>query len=169
MLPQNSSNEQSRFLLEVNGSCAPHDRSPQSDLVDLGRASPLFKTGCDPVMLHLHSLRAAKDLHMLVIAFLAAFSLLPQLSLAQESALEKRGEELLQTECARCHAIGRTGTSPNSEAPPFRQLSRKYQIDTLAEALAEGLSVGHAEMPEFVFDADEVAAIIAFLKSIQER
>jgi len=106
---------------------------------------------------------------MLVIPFLAAFSLLPQLSLAQESALERRGEELLRTECARCHAIGRSGTSANSEAPPFRQLSRKYPIDGLAEALAEGLSVGHAEMPEFVFDADEVAAIIAYLKSIQER
>lgn len=116
-----------------------------------------------------HSLRAVKDLHMLVIPFLVASSLLPQLSLAQESALERRGEELLRTECARCHAIGRSGTSPNSEAPPFRQPSRKYPIEGLAEALAEGLSVGHAEMPEFVFDADEVAAIIAYLKSIQER
>jgi mono/diheme cytochrome c family protein len=114
-------------------------------------------------------LRAAKDLRMRVIHFLAAFSLLPQLSLAQESALEKRGEELLRTECARCHAIGRTGASPNPEAPAFRQLSHKYAIEGLAEALAEGISVGHAEMPEFVFDPDEVAAIIAYLKSIQER
>jgi mono/diheme cytochrome c family protein len=124
------------------------------------------KDGCDGQHL---GLRAAKDLHMRLIAFLATFLLLPQLSFAQESALERHGEQLLRTECARCHAIGRSGTSPNSEAPPFRQLSRKYPIDGLAEALAEGLSVGHAEMPEFVFDADEVAAIIAYLKSIQER
>jgi len=35
--------------------------------------------------------------------------------------------------------------------------------------LAEGISVGHGEMPEFVFEASDVAAIIAYLKSIQER
>jgi hypothetical protein len=39
----------------------------------------------------------------------------------------------------------------------------------LAEALAEGIFVGHPDMPEFVFEADEVGAILAYLKSIQER
>jgi mono/diheme cytochrome c family protein len=39
----------------------------------------------------------------------------------------------------------------------------------LAESLAEGLSVGHSDMPEFVFERDEIAAILAYLKSIQER
>jgi|ERR671934_375325 mono/diheme cytochrome c family protein len=106
---------------------------------------------------------------MLVARLLAVFALVPQLSLAEESPLERRGEELLRTECARCHAIGRTGTSPNAEAPAFRLLSRKYPIEGLAESLAEGLSVGHAQMPEFVFEADEVAAILAYLKAIQER
>ena len=28
---------------------------------------------------------------------------------------------------------------------------------------------GHPEMPEFQFDADDVGAIIAYLKSIQQR
>ena len=84
-------------------------------------------------------------------------------------AVEKRGEALLAKNCARCHAIGRTGTSPHPEAPLFRELSSRYPIDGLAEALAEGLSVGHPDMPEFVFDVDEVGAIIAYLASIQER
>jgi cytochrome c len=35
--------------------------------------------------------------------------------------------------------------------------------------LAEGLSVGHPDMPEFVFEPDEIAGILAYLKSIQER
>jgi cytochrome c len=39
----------------------------------------------------------------------------------------------------------------------------------LAEALAEGLSVGHPDMPELVFEPDQIAAILAYLKSIQER
>src|SRR5438128_631210 len=90
-------------------------------------------------------------------------------ALAQDAAaVEKRGEALLAAQCARCHAIGHTGVSPHPDAPLFRALSRRYPIDGLAEALAEGLSVGHPDMPEFVFDADEVGAILAYLKSIQE-
>ena len=101
---------------------------------------------------------------VVVIALAGAPSVLGQ----DRSAVEKRGEALLSKNCARCHAIGRTGTSPHPEAPLFRALSRRYPIDGLAEALAEGLSVGHPDMPEFIFDADEVRAILAYLASIQE-
>jgi len=91
-------------------------------------------------------------------------------ALAQDhSSTERRGEALLAKNCARCHAIGRTGASPHPSAPPFRTLSRKYPIEGLAEALAEGLSVGHPDMPEFVFEVDEVRAILDYLHSIQER
>jgi mono/diheme cytochrome c family protein len=48
-------------------------------------------------------------------------------------------------------------------------LSRKYPIEGLAESLAEGLSVGHPDMPEFVFEPDDIAAILAYLNSIQEH
>jgi cytochrome c len=85
------------------------------------------------------------------------------------AASERRGEALLAKNCARCHATGRAGVSPHPEAPPFRTLSRKYPIEGLAEALAEGLSVGHPDMPEFVFEADEVRAILDYMQSIQER
>ena len=81
----------------------------------------------------------------------------------------RRGEALLTTNCARCHAVGRSGLSPHPEAPPFRTLSRKFKVEGLAEALAEGISTGHPDMPEFVFEADEVGAIIDYLKSIQQR
>jgi mono/diheme cytochrome c family protein len=80
-----------------------------------------------------------------------------------------RGESLLTTNCARCHAVGRTGASAHPDAPPFRTLSRKYKIEGLAEALAEGLSTGHPDMPEFVFEPEEVGAIIDYLRSIQEQ
>ena len=101
--------------------------------------------------------------------FLGLAGMVAQTGVAQDQALEKRGEELMRTECSRCHAVLRTGESPNSAAPPFRTLSRKYPIEGLAESLAEGLSVGHPDMPEFVFEPDEIAAILAYLKSIQER
>jgi cytochrome c len=80
-----------------------------------------------------------------------------------------RGEFLLRTHCARCHAVGRTGVSLHPEAPPFRTLSRKYKIEGLAEALAEGISTGHPDMPEFVFAADDVGSIIDYLQSIQQQ
>jgi cytochrome c len=102
--------------------------------------------------------------------FVLALGMMPQMAIAQDTkSLEMRGEELLGDKCARCHAIARTGESPRSAAPPFRTLSRNYPIEGLAESLAEGLSVGHPDMPEFVFQPDEIAGILAYLKSIQER
>ena len=105
----------------------------------------------------------------LLVAIIAAVTMGHPVSAQDRAAPEKRGEALLAKNCARCHAIGRTGASPHSQAPPFRTLSRKYPIEGLAEALAEGIFVGHPDMPEFVFEADEVGAILAYLKSIQER
>jgi cytochrome c len=84
-------------------------------------------------------------------------------------ALEGRGEGLLTSNCARCHAVGRTGNSTHPQAPPFRTLGQRYPIEVLAEALAEGLSSGHPDMPEFRFEIDDVNAILAYLESIQEK
>ncbi len=81
----------------------------------------------------------------------------------------KRGQELLARDCSSCHAIGRTGESPHRLAPPFRTLGKRYPIESLEEALGEGIMSGHPDMPEFSFEADEVGAIIAYLKSIQQR
>jgi cytochrome c len=84
-------------------------------------------------------------------------------------ALERRGEDLLSTYCARCHAIGRSGASSHPQAPAFRTLGLRYPIENLAEGLAEGLSSGHSDMPEFRFEVDDVDAILAYLESIQEK
>jgi mono/diheme cytochrome c family protein len=102
-----------------------------------------------------------------IIAVLAS-SCIPRLA-AGQGAMLQRGEELLAANCSRCHAIGRTGASAHAAAPAFRTLSRKYPIEGLAEALAEGLSVGHPDMPELAFEAEDVGAILDYLKSIQER
>lgn len=81
----------------------------------------------------------------------------------------KIGEGLLTRDCGRCHAVGRTGDSPRSDAPAFRTLAQRYPIESLEEALGEGIMSGHPDMPEFNFDADQVGAIIGYLKSIQQR
>jgi mono/diheme cytochrome c family protein len=80
----------------------------------------------------------------------------------------KQGETLLTRDCGRCHATGRAGDSPRKDAPVFRSLGKRYPIESLEEALGEGIMSGHPDMPEFKFDADDVGAIIAYLKSIQQ-
>lgn len=81
----------------------------------------------------------------------------------------KLGEQLLTRDCASCHAVGRSGVSPHQGAPAFRTLGQRYPVESLEEALGEGIMSGHPDMPEFSFDADQVGAIIDYLKSIQTR
>jgi mono/diheme cytochrome c family protein len=81
----------------------------------------------------------------------------------------KLGEALLTKNCSSCHAVGRSGESTHKEAPAFRTLATRYPIESLEEALGEGIMSGHPDMPEFKFDADEVGGIIGYLKSIQQR
>ena len=88
---------------------------------------------------------------------------------AQMSPSEQRGYNIARTNCARCHSIDKVTPSPLSAAPPFRTLHLRYPVETLEEALGEGIVTGHPAMPEFSFDADEVGAIIDYLKSIQQR
>lgn len=78
-----------------------------------------------------------------------------------------RGHALVERNCGVCHAVGRADTSANPAAPAFRELHRRYPVENLAEALAEGILTGHPQMPEFAFPPDDVSAIIAYLKSIQ--
>mgnify|MGYP005854135397 CR=1 FL=1 len=93
--------------------------------------------------------------------------LAPSAARAADKGLENKGEALVRANCARCHAIGKEGESPNKEAPPFRTLSKKYPVEDLAESLAEGIVSGHPDMPIFVFNAHDVEAIIQYLDSIQ--
>jgi mono/diheme cytochrome c family protein len=82
-----------------------------------------------------------------------------------------RGAAIARNNCGACHAISRTGASPNPKSPPFRELARRYPLSNLEEALAEGIVVGHEglEMPRFKLDAAEIEAILAYLGSIQKR
>jgi mono/diheme cytochrome c family protein len=79
-----------------------------------------------------------------------------------------RGQHLAETHCATCHAIGPDGVSPHGEAPPFRTLSRRYPISSLEEAFAEGVLVGHPDMPRFQLEPSDVDALIAYMYTVQE-
>jgi len=102
---------------------------------------------------------------LLIPAFLAVLG--TQQALAQEGRIQ-RGQTFVQTNCSQCHAVGRYGESPLREAPPFRILHTKYPIESLAEALAEGIITGHPSMPEFQLDPAQINDVIAYLKSVQQ-
>ena len=87
---------------------------------------------------------------------------------AQEKNLAEEGRMLAERHCARCHAIDRSDVSKLSEAPPFRTFSAKWPVETLEEALAEGIVTGHPDMPVFQFEPDQIAALLEHLTAIAE-
>ena len=85
---------------------------------------------------------------------------------AQEPPIQ-RGRAFAQANCARCHAIGRSGESPLPKAPPFRTLHERYPVEDLEESLAEGIRTGHPAMPEFALDENQIRDQISYLKSLE--
>ena len=78
------------------------------------------------------------------------------------------GKAVAQANCAPCHAIGLTGASPLKEAPPFRDIIKRYPVENLEEAFAEGIAVGHRAMPEFRFAPDTIGDLLSYLDSLGE-
>ncbi|WP_156940062.1 c-type cytochrome [Mesorhizobium sp. LNHC209A00] len=87
---------------------------------------------------------------------------------ALADSLTDHGKALVEVNCARCHAIGKTDKSSHPDAPAFRTLSKRYPITDLEEALAEGISTGHPDMPEWIASPDQIDAIIAYISTLQQ-
>lgn len=84
-----------------------------------------------------------------------------------DQELAARGKDLVTEKCSKCHAILMTGDSPFAEAPPFRKLATAWNPESLAEAFAEGIVVGHPDMPQFVFEPDQIGELIEYFKSLR--
>jgi len=87
-------------------------------------------------------------------------------ALAATSA-EQRGKAFARANCARCHAIDRVSKSPLRIAPPLRTLHQRYPIEALEEALAEGISTGHPDMPAFELNPDQIHDLLSYLKTLE--
>jgi cytochrome c len=107
---------------------------------------------------------AAMIERMLVSLALTLVTLTP---VAAASPQEQRGKTFALNNCARCHSIDKLSPSPLKIAPPFRTLHKRYPIETLAEALAEGISTGHPTMPAFQLDPDQIGDLLAYLKTLE--
>jgi mono/diheme cytochrome c family protein len=80
-----------------------------------------------------------------------------------------RGQAIARENCGRCHAIGRISPSPHKQAPPFRYVARQGNPADLEEALAEGIVVGHKDMPEIRLSPRDIDDFIAYLKRLRRR
>lgn len=77
------------------------------------------------------------------------------------------GRLFAERNCARCHAIGVDGESPFAPAPPFRTFAKKWPLESIEEALAEGIVVGHPAMPEFELTPRQIRDLIGYMETIQ--
>jgi cytochrome c len=104
-----------------------------------------------------------RRVHWIVMAAL-------QLAIADAQAgTIAEGRRFAEQNCARCHAIGKTGISTHPKAPPFRSIAAKGHVDDLQEALAEGIAVGHPDMPEFEVEPEQLASFLTYLKTLAPR
>lgn len=83
------------------------------------------------------------------------------------SPSEQRGQFFARTNCASCHSIDKVTASPLKLAPPFRTLHKRYPIESIAEALAEGISTGHPSMPEFQLEPDQINDLLSYMRTLQ--
>jgi cytochrome c len=107
------------------------------------------------------------------ILFAIAINLSGALPAAAEdgepSEFGRQGLALAERLCASCHAIGKTGASPQPPAPAFRELGDRVELDDFAHRLRQGLTSGHPDMPTFRFTREDARALTAYLRSIQVR
>jgi len=102
----------------------------------------------------------------LIVPVLAALTVPGAPARAQDPV--SRGQALVAEFCGRCHAVGTKGKSRHPDAPPFRTLGRKIDLDEFPRTLERGISSGHPDMPEFKFSSEDARAVRAYLRAIQE-
>ena len=97
---------------------------------------------------------------------IASLSLLSAPGQAQDL---NAGKLLAGKHCVRCHAIGPNGPSRLASAPTFRTIANRYSVWTLQESLAEGIVTGHAAMPVFVFNPDEITNLLSYMDTLATK
>ena len=85
---------------------------------------------------------------------------------------EARGRAFVQANCARCHATGPIGSSPNPVSPPFAAIVNRHGLT--AQTLSSWLSNAHNYPQEMQFqlggaDIDDLVAYMLTLKDPDYR
>ncbi len=77
-----------------------------------------------------------------------------------------RGSALAANHCGQCHAVGLSDLSPHKITPPLRALVERFPVDMLLEAQKTGIVGGHDEMPMFQIGPEGMAALLAYIDSL---
>lgn len=114
----------------------------------------------------------------------AALALLLAAGVAQAAQTPRQaaGERIARAYCAECHAVGRAGRSPLADAPPFRELHRRYpRGGGLNDLLSKGMIASdtpqeeggspprHPRMPQVRLDEAQIGDLTAYIGSLQRR
>ena len=110
-------------------------------------------------------LRLAK---MAFLPFVLATIVTVMISNPGAAASIAAGKAFAQANCSHCHSIDKFTQSTLAIAPPFRTLHERYPVESLEEALGEGIVTGHPNMPEFRLDPGQISDFIFFLKSLEQ-
>ena len=76
------------------------------------------------------------------------------------------GRGIAERQCSGCHAVALTGASPRPQAPPLRDLYKRYAIEDLRRAFLTGIHVGHPDMPTFQLKPRDVDSLLIYLRSL---
>lgn len=100
--------------------------------------------------------------------FVAACAAVFCFSSGPAGAQSREGLALVEQHCAMCHAVRKSGGSPNPAAPTLRTIGAIYNLDEFPETLQKGIIAGHPDMPSFKFSHSDARAITSYLRSIQD-
>jgi cytochrome c len=102
-----------------------------------------------------------------VIRLLLILGLLAAPAWADEQEAIDEGRALAEANCAICHAVGPTGTSKLSVAPPFRDIAARYEPDELEDAFNDGVVTDHPAMPDWQMTPDQAHSLATYIMSLQ--
>ena len=103
----------------------------------------------------------------IISSVVIALNLLVTATLCSAEPNVLAGKAFAQANCSHCHSIDKVTQSTLAIAPPFRILHERYPVESLEEALAEGIMTGHPSMPEFTLDPRQIGDLISFLKTLE--
>ena len=95
-------------------------------------------------------------------------SQIPSAFAQSDSELARQGEAILSGQCAMCHDLGRSGSSTFGNIPSFSAIAKRSDFAQLRQSLETGITSGHPAMPRISLSGTQIAAILAYLRTLRQ-
>ena len=89
----------------------------------------------------------------------------PASSAAAQTGDPGAGAAYAKQVCAKCHAVDRTGISPEPTAPPFKDVANTPGMTETA--LTVWLRTSHPTMPNIIVEPTDMDNVIAYILSLK--